>query len=141
MSGVVLSSIWFERAFRYTINLQYIAKGGKLMSGSFNTLSQSERIKVWQDIENKIVEALRQCEGQLAADASEEISDYLAHNELGLAWETLSEELVAQEVPLPESARQLLLEAGSRMGFDQAGTRNYKLWRGMADAIASNETT
>ena len=79
------------------------------MSGSFNTLSQSERIKVWQDIENKIVEALRQCEGQLAADASEEISDYLAHNELGLAWETLSEELVAQEVPLPESARQLLL--------------------------------
>jgi hypothetical protein len=110
------------------------------MSSSFNTLSQSERIKFWQDIETKIVEALQQCEGRLSADVSEEISDYLAHNELGLAWGTLGEELVAQEVPLPESSRQLLLETGSRMGFDQVGTRNYNLWRNMADAIESDET-
>jgi hypothetical protein len=109
------------------------------MSNSFNTLSQSERIKFWQDIENKIVEALQQCESQLAADVSDEISDYFAHNELGLAWEILSEELVAHAVLLPESTRQLLLETGSRMGFDQAGTRNYKLWRNMADAMESNE--
>jgi len=111
------------------------------MSSSFNTLSQSERIKFWQDIESKIVEALRQCESHLSADLAEEISDFLGHNELGLAWETLSEELVAQEVPLPMSARQLLIEAGSRMGFDQAETRNYKLWRNMADAMESNEAT
>ena len=111
------------------------------MSNTFNTLNQSERIKFWQDIEDKIIEALRHCESQLSADVSEEISDYLVHNELGLAWETLSEELVAQESPLPESARQLLLETGSRMGFDQAGTRNYTLWRTMANAIESNEAT
>ena len=111
------------------------------MSSSVNTLSQSERIKFWKDVENKIEEALRQCESQLSMEVSEEISDYLAHNELGLGWETLSEELVAPEVQLPDSARQLLVEAGSRMGFDQAGTRNYKLWRNMADAIESDETT
>ncbi|HDQ70596.1 MAG TPA: hypothetical protein ENN19_00690 [Chloroflexi bacterium] len=111
------------------------------MSSSFNTLSQSERVEFWRDIENKIEEVLQQCEGQLTAEVIEEVSDYLAHNELGLAWETLSEELVAQAVLLPESARQLLLEAGSGMGFDQAGTRNYILWRNMADAIESNEAT
>jgi hypothetical protein len=47
---------------------------------------------------------------------------------LGLAWETLGGELVMLEVA-PESAQQMVLEAGICMGFDQVETQNYVLWR------------
>jgi len=101
------------------------------MSSSFDALSWSERIAFWQDIEHKIDAALRQCEGRLAAEVVKEVSDYLEHNELGLAWETLAGELLALGAVLPESARQLMLEAGTRMGFQQAEGHAHALWRDM----------
>ena len=98
------------------------------MPNSFDMLSQSEKIKFWQNIESKIKEALRQCEDQLPASIIEQVSDYLEHNELGLAWETLGGELVTLEV-IPESAQQTILEAGICMRFDQIESQNYELWR------------
>ena len=99
------------------------------MSSSFDTLSRSEKIEFWQSIETKIKGALRQCADWLPAGAIEEVSDYLEHNELGLAWETLGSVLVTLEVVVPKSARQMILEAGICMGFNQAETRNYALWK------------
>lgn len=99
------------------------------MSNSFDTLSQSEKIEFWQNIESKIKEALRQCEAQLPAGVVEEVANYLEHNELGLAWETLSGELLMLEVVPPESAQQMMLEAGICMGFKQAEIQNHVLWK------------
>ena len=98
------------------------------MSSSFDTLSLGEKIEFWRNIENKIKEALGQCEGRLPAGVIEEVSDYLEHNELGLAWEALGGELVTLEV-VPESAQQMMLEVGVCMGFNQAETQNYVLWK------------
>ncbi len=97
------------------------------MPRSFNTLSRSEKIEFWRNLEDKIREALRQCAGRLTGDVSEAVSDCLDHNELGLAWETLARDLVALDA-VPASARRLMVETGACMGFDQAGTRNHVLW-------------
>jgi hypothetical protein len=99
------------------------------MSGSFDTLSTSAKIAFWQNIELKIKEALRQCESQLPIGVIKEVSDYLEHNELGLAWETLGSELTMMQVAPPEVAGQMMLETGACMGFDQPGARSCALWR------------
>lgn len=94
------------------------------MSRVFSTLSRSERLAFWQEMEGKLREALQYCEHQLPAGLVAEIGEYLDHNELGLAWEALGEALIEFDVLPPEPARQLLLETGNRMGFDPAESRN-----------------
>jgi hypothetical protein len=106
-----------------------MAGENKPMSSSFDTLSKNEKIAFWQNIESKVREALWQCESQLPAGIIEEVSDYLEHNELGLAWETLGDELTMLEIAPPESVGKMVLEAGICMGFNQVVNQNYVLWK------------
>ena len=99
------------------------------MSNSFNSLTQDKKIKFWKDIEVKINDALELCADHISTDVLERGHEYLEHNELGLAWEILCEELIELNKVPSKSARLLILEAGKRMGFSQPENRGYKLWK------------
>lgn len=106
------------------------------MPSSFSMLSRSEKTEFWQKIASTIKEALRQCEHQLPVGVTEDVSEYLEHNELGLAWETLCGELINLEGVPSASAQQMILEAGIRMGFNEAGSQNHALLRKIASLFS-----
>ncbi len=96
---------------------------------SFNDLKHDEKIKFWQEIEAKIRKALELCATQIREDVLIEVDEYLMHNELGLAWESLCQALIESYTIPSKLACQLILETGLQMGFNQPTANNYALWQ------------
>ena len=94
----------------------------------FNQLPLSERIKFWQEIEAQLRRVLEICGEQIPPEARQETQDYLAHNELGLAWETIVDELISIDQLPSQAIREILVETGKRMEFDKPGNRNHEQW-------------
>lgn len=87
------------------------------MNPLFGNLTQVEKLAFWQDIAEKLYQALELCQDQINAGMMYEIREYIEHNELGLAWETLCDALdETDEIP-PNAAQVLILETGKRMGL------------------------
>jgi len=98
------------------------------MSDPSDKLDRAERIEFWQTIENRLREALRQCERVLSSGADEEISIYLDHNELGLAWESFYAELNDLACKPPVSFLEIIQETGVMMGFNKKENQSGTLW-------------
>ena len=100
-----------------------------MMTTPFDALTQSEKIKFWQDIETNIDHALTLCEAQISDVAVKDIREYLSHNELGLAWEIFCEELIGSGQAPSNQTGPLILEVGSRMGYDRPQAHRHELWQ------------
>jgi hypothetical protein len=99
------------------------------MSEEFSALTQEQKRKFWRDIQTLLSSVLEQCAPDLPVGVVVDVRAYLDHNELGLAWETLCEELLEVDVVLESPAQDSFLEAGRRMGFAQPSSATYDRWR------------
>lgn len=98
------------------------------MSEWHDAHTQEEKITFWQELQALLYSVLAQCPAGVPTDVVKEVREYVAHNELGLAWETLCEALIEFDEILAAPARHTFLEAGWRMGFAQPASANYDRW-------------
>jgi len=106
------------------------------MPTPFEQLTQAERMRFWQEIEAKLREALDKCSDRISPQTIEETREYLEHNELGLAWETICEEFVQFDVAASQAVRALILETGKQMSLDDPESHAHDLWKEIVTKFA-----
>jgi hypothetical protein len=96
---------------------------------NFDDMSKQEKIEYWTQTES----VLRKIFGKFKSEIDEvppeyetEILDYLDHNELGLAFETLV--FLAEQIEVSISIISDLLNVGKRMALDTSDDTDRALW-------------
>ena len=94
------------------------------------SLFESKRA-YWNKVNTKIVSCLKLCQKHLSTDDEKMIQDYLEHNELGLAAETLVDIAMEDGWDVSNSTRLEILSVFEIMQYDErkeARYETYKKW-------------
>ena len=83
----------------------------------FDKLSREEKMPHWEATESEIRRALALVSTRVDPDIVQEVEDYLSHNELGLALESLEYGVAASDLATPSEFMDSLNTARARMGY------------------------
>ena len=85
----------------------------------FEKLTKVERLKFWKEVENDIHHSIVLCGGLIPKDTVKEINKFLDHNELGIALEGLTEEIIKQKIKISSEAKLQILNTFIKMNYDK----------------------
>lgn len=101
----------------------------------FEKLSKAEKIKFWGEVELDIKRCLSLCGELVSEEHSKEISNYLSHNELGIALESLAAMIMEYKWNISKQAKKHILKTFEKMGYEESETEFYNLFKGSTNAI------
>ena len=83
----------------------------------FDKLTKTEKVEFWIEIESDIQHSINLCGDLISKDAVREINKYLAHNELGIALEGLTEEIIKEIIRISSEAKLQILSTFMKMDY------------------------
>ncbi|NQZ90702.1 MAG: hypothetical protein HRT54_24350 [Colwellia sp.] len=101
----------------------------------FNKLTKAQKIACWTDIEEQIKQCIFLCGNKAPQSVTEEIEDYLSHNELGIAIELLVCSAIQDNWSISKEAKCQILNTLISMDYHKTDIEEFQQYESWLNAI------
>ena len=94
----------------------------------FKSLNPFQKRKYWNEVNNHISACLTKCDSFISEKIREDVKEYLYHNELGLAAETLADIAIEEDWSLPNETKEEILQIFEIMGYRDRKSEVFEIY-------------
>jgi len=91
----------------------------------FEKLTKEEKNRYYEEVSRDIWQCVLMCADVFPEGVVEDIRQYLGHNELGLAIESLAYMVIQHEVSISRDVKAAIMRTFSKMGYEEDEPEQY----------------